>query len=225
MADLGRARCSQVQPGTVLKRPIVCYIFEKHIKYDTVRGCCQPPKWRTQPTRICMSETQDYLWSPYQGVLCIHMSDTWGHWLWGPCTKGSSKIYVAHGGRGHMPNSEYCLHKYYFKQRQIQLKKLAQILFQTKTKKTEERANYQMCFDLRRSMTDFLPKEILTKVPDPSILIFPMEILEFMYIWNPLFSQITPPSDFLLPGVWGFGECQPCLPHLEGGESPSQDFL
>ena len=47
-----------------------------------------------------------------------------------------------------MPNIEYCLHKYYFKQRQIQLKKLAQILFQTKTNTTEEKENCQLRFVL-----------------------------------------------------------------------------
>ena len=43
MADLGRARYSMVQPGTVLNS--TCAIFSKSrrfedIKYDTVTGCC-----------------------------------------------------------------------------------------------------------------------------------------------------------------------------------------
>ena len=65
---------------------------------------------------------------------------------------------------------------------------IAQILFQAKTNTTGEKANYQLCFDLRGSrMADFLPKEILAKVSDPSILFYPMAILDqtdgvFMYV-------------------------------------------
>ena len=40
-AEPGTAGSSQVKPGTVLRRPIMCYIFEKQaledIKYDTER--------------------------------------------------------------------------------------------------------------------------------------------------------------------------------------------